>query len=113
MKIAIPTDNGLIVARQFRTAKGFLVLTIELGEIVNQQIMWNLPEDVSGPENGWFRNLRDCDCIIAGDIEDATEKYLRSEKIEIIRTEETIITRAILNYLNISLRKETNNCCCP
>jgi predicted Fe-Mo cluster-binding NifX family protein len=113
MKIAIPTDDGLTLAEKVRPAKGFLVVTVQLGEIVNQQLRWNLKNGVMTQEESLYGNLMDCDSIIVREIEEGQKDYLKSESKEVIPTREKIITCALMNYLNSSLRKESNTCCCP
>lgn len=113
MKVAIPTDDGLTVAQQFSSARGFLVLTIQLGEIVQQEMRWNLPIDIYTTNDECYSNLIDCDSIIVHNGENNSGIYLQSLQKEIIGTDEIIIMKALLKYLNKSLLKETNICCCP
>jgi predicted Fe-Mo cluster-binding NifX family protein len=113
MKIAIPTNDGFTVAQQFRSAKGFLVMTIQLGEIVMQEMRWNLPGDAVASNNVCNSNLSDCESLIIHKGGRNSGIYLQSLQKEIIETDETIITKALLQYLNKSLLKETNVCCCP
>jgi len=113
MKIAIPTDDGLIVAQQFSSARGFLVLTIQLGEIVQQEMRWNSSHDIFTANNAYYSNLMDCDSVIVHGRGSNSRIYLQSLQKEIIDTDETIITKALIKYLNNSMLKETNVCCCP
>ena len=113
MKIAITTNDGLSVAQQFSSAKGFLVMTIQLGEIVQQEMRWNSTTDTSGSNDAPDPNLMDCDTVIVHNKGINSKIYFLSLQKEIIDTDETIISKALLKYLNKSLLKESNVCCCP
>ena len=113
MKIAIPTDNGLFVAPRFRDARGLLVLEVKLGEIVSQQIYWKPEEPASAKENGWAMALAGCDTVLLSRKDEPERKTLPPGHVRVVETGESIITRAILDFLETNLRKEANNCCCP
>ena len=113
MKIAITTNDGLTVAQQFNSPKGFLVITIQLGEIVQQEMRWNSADNTSASNEVPNSNLMDCDSIIVHNKGINSKIYYLSLQKEIIDTDETIISKALLKYLNKSLLKETNVCCCP
>ena len=113
MKIAIPTDDGLTLATQFNTALAYLVLTVELGEIVHQEKRLNNTNNVSVKEMTTFDMIRDCDVVIVREIGVVPTNILKSQDKEIIRTNETIITSAIMHYLGSAYKKESNTCCCP
>ena|ERR1035438_164649 len=113
MKIAITTNDGLTVAQQFSSAKGFLVMTIQLGEIVQQEMRWNSANETSGSDDAPDSNLRDCDTVIVHNKGVNPKIYRLSLQKEIIDTDETIISKALMKYLSKSLLKETNVCCCP
>ncbi len=113
MKIAIPTEDGLTVNQNFKPAKGFLVSTIQLGEVVQQEMRWNLYNDIMTSEDGYYNNLVDCDKVIVKEIDCNQSDYLQLKKKEVIKTRETIITKVLIQYLNFYLQKDTNTCCCP
>ena len=113
MKIAIPTEDGLTIHQYFMPVKGFLVSTIQLGQILNQEMRWNLNEEISGTEASTYGNLDDCDKIIVREIESHQQNFLQLQDKEVIKTGETIVTKALMQYLQTSLQKETNTCCCP
>jgi predicted Fe-Mo cluster-binding NifX family protein len=46
MKIAIPTDDGFTINQQLTPTKGFLVFTIQFGEVVEQEMRWNLNNEI-------------------------------------------------------------------
>jgi len=113
MKIAIPTDDGLTLATQFNTALAYLVLTLELGEIVHQEKRLNNANEASVKEMPTFDMIRDCEVVIVREIGEGPAGLLKSQDKEIIRTNETIITSAIMHYLGSAYIKESNTCCCP
>jgi hypothetical protein len=113
MKIAIPTNDGLTVASQLSPVKGFLVMTIYLGEIMNQEMRWINANGNVADEEKILSYLADCDRVLVREITGRQKEILLSDSREIIPTGETIITKAILSFLDLSLRKETNSCCCP
>jgi predicted Fe-Mo cluster-binding NifX family protein len=113
MKIAIPTEDGLTINQQMMPAKGFLVLTIQLGELIQQEMRWNLPNGLTTAEEKSFRNLADCDKVIVREIGYNQRNDPRLQKKEVITTEETIITNVLIQYLQNMVQKEANTCCCP
>jgi predicted Fe-Mo cluster-binding NifX family protein len=113
MKIAIPTDDGLTLAPQFTPSMAYLVLTLELGEIVHQEMRWNNPKKSPVSEIPPFHTIRDCSVVIVREIGAGPADVLKSQEKEIIRTNETIITSAFMHYLGSSYKKESNTCCCP
>jgi len=100
MKIAIPTDDGLIVRQQFRGSRGFLVATIKSGKIVHQELRWNLLSEMIISEYGSLYNLCDCDAIIVKEIGQCQCQRLKAEKKDIIQTIETRINKIFGEYLN-------------
>ncbi|MCX6250882.1 MAG: hypothetical protein NTX61_09025 [Bacteroidetes bacterium] len=113
MKIAIPTEDAFIINQHFTPARGFLVSTIQLGQIVHQEMRWNLNSEILPSEGGPYKNLFDCDKVIVREIDPNQTNYLQLQDKEVIKTEETIITKVLMQYLQTSMQKETNTCCCP
>jgi predicted Fe-Mo cluster-binding NifX family protein len=113
MKIAIPTDDGLTLARQFNPVLAYLVLTIELGEIVHQEMRWNKVMGSSVSEFPTFHTIHDCNAVIVRKIGEGSAEILKSQGKEISLTTETIITSALIHYLESSFQNESNTCCCP
>ena len=113
MKIAIPTNDGLTISPDFGQAKGFLVLTLELGEIVKEEMRWNMLSDMLCSSDGLLHPINDCQVALVNDIGPALTRLVTGQKTEIIRTQESIITNAYVHYLENTLRKEANTCCCP
>lgn len=112
MKIAIPTNDGLLISTQLNTASDYLVLTIELGEIMNQEMRKMNLKSNSGSENP-FEIIRDCNVIIAKGIPEELIPVLERQGKVIVKTKETIITSAFIQYLGTVYKNESNLCCCP
>jgi hypothetical protein len=113
MKIAIPTDDGIMLPASSKNSKGYLVLTINGGEITNEELRWNKLSDLLTSENGIPQSLNDCPCVIVNPCFNGLEGLIKSKKIEAIITKEVIITKVIMEYLNITMRRESNICCSP
>jgi predicted Fe-Mo cluster-binding NifX family protein len=113
MKIAIPTNDGLSLCNDFGQAKGFLVLTVQLGEITREELRWNKLSDILCSPDGLLVNCHDCDAVMANRIGAGLSNLLAQKHTEIIKTTEEIITNAYIHYLDDSSRKEVNTCCCP
>jgi predicted Fe-Mo cluster-binding NifX family protein len=113
MKIAIPTEDGLTISRNFSAAREYLVSTIQLGEIVHQEIRINKPGEMIVPVEKTCCNIEDCDKVMIREINPEQMDYLENNKKEIIKTREEIITEALIKFLEFSSHEETNKCCCP
>ena len=100
MKVAITTDDGMIVGEQCRCSRAFLVATVKSGKIVHQELRWNLLSEILTSEDGLFYNLCDCDVVIVDQISEAHSENLKSKKKKIIRTDETNVGKAFINFLN-------------
>jgi predicted Fe-Mo cluster-binding NifX family protein len=99
IKIAIPTDDGLIVRPKFCSSRGFLVATVKSGKIIHQELRWNLLSEMITSEHRYFYNLADCDVVIVKEAGSAYVQILETKNITIARTGETEITAAFLQYL--------------
>jgi hypothetical protein len=113
MKIAIPTNDGIILSANARNPKGYLVLTIEGGEILNEELRWNKPGNILSAENGTPNNLMDCSLIIVNPNSDDSNELTMSKRIGLITSKEVIITKIIMEFLNTTLLRESNTCCSP
>jgi len=100
IKIAIPTDDGLMVRSRFSSSRGFLVATIESGKIIHQELRWNLLSEMIISEHGSLYNLCDCDAVIVNEIGQCQYQRLKAEKKDIIQTVETDIPKAFIKYLD-------------
>jgi predicted Fe-Mo cluster-binding NifX family protein len=113
MKIAIPTDDGIMLSASVKNPKGYLIFTIKGGEILNEELRWNKLSDVLTPEFGELHNLMDCSRIIVNFASEKIQQFFISNQIEVILTKEVIITRAIMEFLNKTLLRESNTSCSP
>jgi len=113
MKIAIPTEDGFTINQHFTPAKGFLVLTIQFGEVVEQEMRWNQNNEILVSEDESYKILVDCDKVIVREIEFNQSNFFQLHKIDVIKTDETIVTKVLMQYLQIVMKKESDRCCCP
>jgi|WetSurMetagenome_2_1015567.scaffolds.fasta_scaffold15961_2 hypothetical protein len=113
MKIAVPTDDGVRISASSMNPGGYLVFTLSGGEIINEELRWNNtanhpPADLTGIDC-----LSDCSVIIANISSSDLTGFEPSDKIRIIQTGESIITNVIMEYLDVTLLRESNTCCSP
>ena len=113
MKIAFPTNDELAVCSEFSQARGFLVITSELGEITREEMRWNKLSEILCSPDGILEPIRDCQAIMVHDIGKNSLELLKERNIEVVRTPEKYITNAWVHYLEQELRREGNTCCCP
>jgi predicted Fe-Mo cluster-binding NifX family protein len=112
MKIAISTNDGIRMAPAFEISDGFLILTIEFGEIVEEDIRW---KQGSGKVNVGeiLSQISDCSVIVVREISESSMQFLRNKSIDVFRTTEEIITNVIVHYLEHQYREASDHCCCP
>ena len=113
MKIAIPTNDRLNIVNDLFNANGFLVFTIRFGEIMEEEFRSIRNHDQFPNQDAWKAPLDDCSLIISHELNEQNEKLLVKQKKQLVHTDETIITKIILDYLNTTLLKESNTLCCP
>jgi predicted Fe-Mo cluster-binding NifX family protein len=100
MKIAIPTDDGLIVRQHFKGSRGFVVATMKAGMIVHQEMRWNFLSEIMTSEYGSFYNLVDCDLVMVSEIGNCQRELLKAINKGIVLTDQTEITQAFIDYLD-------------
>ena len=113
MKLAIPTDDGFTINQHLTAAKGFLISTIQFGEVVEQEIRWNPENKFSAPENEPYKTIFDCDNVIVSEIDSKQIDLLKLHGINGSITKETFVTKILMQFLQNFLQKESNTCCCP
>jgi hypothetical protein len=113
MKIAIPTYDQLNIVNNLVKANGFLVFTVQFGEIMEEEFRPIRNNDPLTNQDVWNAPLDDCSLVIFSELNEQNEKLLLKQKKQIVYTNETIITKIILEFLNTSLLKESNTLCCP
>lgn len=111
MKIAIPTNDGLHIADDEFSAKGFHVFSVELGEIIDEELRWNMINEIGSIENKTFDTINDCSVILVKNSIVISERDAGG--MIRIPVDETIITKIIWHYLSEVLMHEANTCCCP
>ena len=113
MKVAIPTEDGFTVNLQFAPNGSFLISTLQFGEVIEQEMRWTVNGKIVSSSDGPYKNLLDCDIVIVRAIEFNQRSFLDLHKIVVVNTEETIITKVLMNYLQTVMQKESDTCCCP
>jgi len=112
MKAAIPTNDGLSMAPSFEDASNFLVLSIELGKVVKEEMIGSKPGR-SSTSNNVFDLLKDCTTVLAGNITDASKTILEQKNISVVSRQDSIITNIIIDYLEHEISEAADHCCCP
>ncbi|MEI7660924.1 MAG: hypothetical protein WCK34_01940 [Bacteroidota bacterium] len=113
MKIAIPTEDGIMMSSYAINPRGFLVLSVEGGEITAEELRWNKPGDILTQMNGVFCNLADCNTIIVNVATSDLQEWIKSQQVSVVTTNEVIITKVIMQYMDTTLLMESNTCCSP
>jgi predicted Fe-Mo cluster-binding NifX family protein len=113
MKIAIPSDDGFTIHQEKLPVKGFLVSTVQFGEVVQQDMRWIPSGENGASDKGNNAILDDCDTLIIRDMGSDQYDFLALHDIEIVKTEETIITNVLMQHIEKVMHKESNICCCP
>jgi len=113
MKAAIPTNDGIMMATSFEQAKGFLILTIELGQVVKEELIWNKVGYIPDSPEDYLTPVNDCSAVFADTIPDSLKNVLNKNGISLIQSRDSIITNAIVHYLEHEVSKAADYCCCP
>ena len=106
IKIAIPTDDGETIVRQFGVSRGFLVLTVDDSGILAREMRWNLLSAILTSDLGSHYNLFDCDAVLVNEIGSCQYRHLEAEKIKILRTSQKLIEKAVNAYLRSQMSLE-------
>ena len=112
MKIAIPTNDAINIHDPFDSVKGFVVFTLQFGEITEEE--YRQPS-INDSQTNWnmLGLLNDCTHLIVSAPAEQALFIHGKDKPKVITTMETNITKIILNFMNESHRHESNTCCCP
>jgi predicted Fe-Mo cluster-binding NifX family protein len=113
MKLAIPTDEGLKISTDFRKAKGFLILTVKLGAISEEEMKWNPAGEQEISRETLASRIKGCSVLIVRAMDPEYCMELKENFIECILTKEDIITNIMVHYLENEFRKASDTCCCP
>ena len=112
MKIAIPTSDEINIAENLSNSIGYLVFTVQFGEIVAEEfrpISWG---DLLTHTGKYYPNIEDCSVLIQRANKNGEKLAVGPDK-QVVVTNESIITNIIVRYLNTSLVHESNLSCCP
>jgi predicted Fe-Mo cluster-binding NifX family protein len=101
IRVAIPTDDGLMVSQDFLGSRAFIVATVKAGLIVHQDLRWNMLSEILTSEHGCFYNIVDCTVIIVNEIGNCNREFLKSLRKKIVHTDQTLINKAFAEYLDI------------
>jgi predicted Fe-Mo cluster-binding NifX family protein len=113
MKIAIPTGDGFTIDEFFKSAKGFLISTVESGHIQNQEFRKNFRIETSNSTDAPSQSLADCDILIVRKIDSAPLHLLEQQQKEVVKTEGVLIAEELMQYIHLIGQKESDTCCCP
>lgn len=108
MKIAFSTDDGLTIKKESSCPRGFLVVVVESGNIVRQEVRWNHLSDILTSEHGTLYNLFDCDVVVLNQISSCHRAILSKQEKQVIQTDETSIS-SILSILQKGSEKNINS----
>jgi len=131
MKVAIPTNNKETISAHFGRTKGFLIVDIENGNIVNEEYIPNTitghvqhPHDTehSQPHSHEHNHSIDTheqvaqrfaniDVVIAGGMGYGMKSRFESANIRTIITSEKDIKTALEHFINGTLKNEENLTC--
>ena len=112
MKIAIPSDDGINISKNLDLTKGFVVFTIQFGEIVEGEFRQSVIDE-NKTEKKIFNLVDDCTDLIVKESDQKSFAFSRKKELTIISTKETIISTIISSFLAESQRHDANTCCCP
>ena len=120
MKIAVPTDNKIVVCNNPRESGYFKIVTFRGKEIVNEEFRNNpcaggsSGSCLTGRETDLLVTLlADCDVLIGGTCKNDFCSSRISSVIDTTITNRPIITSAVIEYNNRYLKQESNTCCSP
>ncbi|HOK08895.1 MAG TPA: NifB/NifX family molybdenum-iron cluster-binding protein [Candidatus Hydrogenedens sp.] len=131
MKVAIPTNDKKNISAHFGRTKGFLIVDIENGNIVNEEYIPNTitghaqhPHDIehSQPHSHEHNHSIDTheqvaqqfaniDVVIAGGMGYGMKSRFESANIRTIITSEKDIKTALEHFINGTLKNEENLTC--
>lgn len=120
MKIAIPTENKIVVTDDPRRTGYFKIVTLKGEDIVYEEYRSNplkgdnlLPNINSLEADKLLTLLSDCDILLCSSSDKGFLNSRIRASLDIIETDQKIITAAVLEYNNNFLYNERNTCCSP
>ena len=113
MKIAIPTSDGIHISDHLANATGYLVFSVEFGEIVEEELRIIGGKVNNGMNEPFLSIQHDCSALIIHSKNNKRISVPQLKDIEVVQTTELVITNIVMSYLNIALLQESNTTCCP
>lgn len=120
MRIAIPTNDKIVVSNNPAESEFFKVVTFRGEELMNEEFR---PNPIKGGNhdsritmseaNRLVYYLADCDVIICHTESSSFYSSPVKNLIKTVVTKESLITKAALNYNGEYLQHERNSCCSP
>jgi predicted Fe-Mo cluster-binding NifX family protein len=120
MKIAIPTENKIVVSNDPRRTGYFKIVTLKGEDIVYEEYRSNpvrrdnLCPGISSLEaDKLLTLLSDCDMLLCSSTDRGFLNSRIRASLDIIETDQLIITAAVLEYNSSFLYNARNTCCSP
>lgn len=115
MKVAVPTDDGVHIAKRFGRAQRFIVAEITLGQVLktetrNNPVVHRTTTEgrhVYDPHKVVTNLLSDCRAVIACSIGETMREHLTRRGVEVIITSEALAERALAHLALITLSDES------
>jgi len=108
MKVAVASDDRILISEHFGRALGFEVFTINDGEIIGQERRENIGrsngECGSCDHNIMIENIKDCDIVICYGMGKRIYSDLTKNDIQAFITEEKTVNSAINKFINNELK---------
>lgn len=112
MNVAIPSDDLMHIADNFNQAGKLVIFTTEKDKITNEQCIDIKTCSDSNRILSCFKDYSiSAAILIKPDVD--VELLLSKNQIEMVVTNEILITNAITEYIKEQNLKESNYCCCP
>lgn len=106
LKIAIPSDDGLIVKKGLCSSRGYVVATIASGQIIRQEMRWNLLSELLTSSEGRYYNLHDCKLVIFNAISKKRHELLLSKDLQVLLTDKVSVNDAFADFLTTTAEYE-------
>jgi predicted Fe-Mo cluster-binding NifX family protein len=113
MKAAVPTNDGLKMACSYEDSKGFLILDLELGHVVKEEMVWKTNGSrISNPPDS-LNLIKGCNALITESISEKNRLELAGSGIEVYKYNDDFITNNVMEFLTREAGKAADYCCCP
>lgn len=120
MKIAIPTNDNIVVSNHPRQSGFFSIITFRGDKLADIECRENplkggssdLPLTAS-EKNILVSSLADCDIIIGGTRPNELSRSTLTYLIETVITDESLVIKAATSYNKRQLQNKRDTCCSP